>query len=313
MPTPARVPESVNGFKNSSALEKFADATWLKPARDRCPERWRQATESEQKRGIDYWLLIDGRWYSFEVKTENYPINYFIELYQLVESRRSFELGYLYKCEADFLVLTNLLGIFAAIVPRAEFLKHSVDFALRSASSRELSLVVNAPKGVVERAAIGIALSYVESLKDYEGKWALVNFSDSLDAATTYVNKSLFYIKNDALRAQSTDAKMGEGLATYEKLATKNPNRLVTRQLEVALERLVPYLSQCGAPAIGHRRDETFAWAIKGLVTSQAAFADRFTGGYTPSYVADAPEVTLRVRGAGERATQAANSTGVPA
>lgn len=305
MPTSAQAPasasddKSVNGFKNSSALEKLADAIWLKPARDRCPGRWREATEAEQKRGIDYWLLIDGRWYSFEVKTENYPVNYFIELYQLVESRRSFELGYLYKCEADFLVLSNLLGIFAVVVPRAEFAKHSIDFALQSAGRRELSLVVNAKKDVVERAAIGIALSYVESLKAFKGKWALVNFSDSLAPATEFVNKSLWYIKDDKLRAKGAGAKMAEGLATYDKLAVKNPNRLVTKHLEVAMERLAPHLGECPAPAMTHRRDATFAWALQGLVTNQVAFADRFTGAYHTSYEQDTVEVLLRVRASG--------------
>lgn len=309
------MPTSVNEFKKSLTLEAFAHDTWMKPVRARCPGRWREATDAEQKRGIDYWLLIDGRWYSFEVKTENYPLNYFIEMYQLVESRRSFELGYAYKCEADFLVLTNLLGVFAVIVPRAEFLQHSVDFALRAAGSRELSLVINAKKDVVERAAIGIALSYADSLAAFQSKWALVNLASSLDRATQFVVDSLWYLKGDELRAQGAHAKMAEGQATYDKLVGLKANRLPgSKLLEVAMERLVPHLlGECSAPAISHRRGETFAWSLKGLVTSQAAFADRFTGGYTPSYCADATEVTLRVRGAGARASATANSRGVPA
>lgn len=314
MPTPAQAPapdpapddNDVHGFKKSSELEQLADAIWLKPARDRCPGRWREATRAEQRRGIDYWLLINGRWYSFEVKTENYPLNYFIELYQLVESRRSFELGYLYKCEADFLVLSNLLGIFAVVVPRAEFAQHSIDFALQSAGRNELFLVVNAKKDVVERAAIGIALSYAKSLKTYKGKWALVNFSDSLAPATAFVKKSLWYIEDDKLKTKAADAKMAEGLATYDKLAVKNPNRLVTRHLEIAMERLVPHLGAYPAPAVTHCRDATFAWALNGLVTKQVAFADRFTGAYHTSYQQDEVEVLLRVRASGAYAQPAA-------
>lgn len=313
------MPTSVNEFKKSLTLEAFAHETWMKPARSRCPELWRDATDAEQKRGIDYWLLIDGRWYSFEVKTENYPLNYFIEMFQLVESRRSFELGYAYKCEADFLVLTNLLGLFAVIVPRAEFLQHSMDFALRAVNSRELSLVINARKNAVERAAIGIALSYVKSLESFQGKWALADLRSSQEQATQFVADSLWYLEDDKLRSDSAAAKMTEGAVTYDKLADfqlveNGGSRLPgSWRLEVAMKRLVPHLGQYSAPAIGHRRDETFAWALKGLVTTQAAFADRFTGGYTPSYVDDASEVVLRVRGAGARAKQAANPAGVPA
>lgn len=252
----------------------------------------------EQARGIDYWHKIDGEWYSFEVKTENYPVNYFVEMYQLVESRRSFELGYAYKCNADFLVLGNLLGLFAVVVPRAGFLRHTVDVALQEAANRELSLVVNAKKDVVERAAIGFALPYAKALASFAGHWALVDFNSvtSHAAAVHFVADSLWYIKDAALRTKETQEKMAAGRATFDKLV-KLPNRGIgTRRLETAFAHLAAGVPRAQAP-INHRREETFAWAQRGLVTSQSQFATRFTEQYHTTFDQDAREVCLSVRG----------------
>jgi hypothetical protein len=297
---------SVNEFKVSRNLEAFSDNNWIEPACLRNPAAWRKATSQEdQDRGIDYWHKIGGEWYSFEVKTENYPVNYFVEMFQLVESRRSFELGYGYKCHADFLVLGNLLGLFAVVVPRAAFLQHTVDGALQEATGRQLSLVVNAKKDVVERAAIGFALPYAKSLASFSGPWALVDFNstNSHAAAVHFVSDSLWYIKDADLRAKETMEKLAAGRATFDKLV-KLPNRtLGTRRLETAFEQLAGAGAPRGQAAIDHRREETFAWAQRGLVTSQAQFAARFTEQYQTTFDPVARDVSLSVRG-----TQAARS-----
>lgn len=300
---------SVNEFKVSRSLEAFSDNNWVGPARQRNPSTWREATMEEQARGIDYWHKIGGNWYSFEVKTENYPVNYFVELYQLVESRRSFELGYAYKCHADFLVLGNLLGLFAVVVPRAAFLQHTVDVALQEAGNRELSLVVNAKKDVVERAAIGFALPYAKSLASFTGQWALVDFNSvsSVAAAKHFVSDSLWYIKDAALRAKETQEKMDAGRATFTKLVNLPNRSMGTRRLETAFEHLAGAGNLRPQAAISHRREETFTWALRGLVTSQGQFAARFTEQYQTTFDAQARQVALSVRG-----TQAARATQSP-
>jgi hypothetical protein len=290
---------SVNEFKVSRSLEAFSDNNWVGPARLRNPEAWRDATMEEQARGIDYWHKIDGEWYSFEVKTENYPVNYFVEMYQLVESRRSFELGYAYKCHADFLVLGNLLGLFAVVVPRAGFLRHTVDVALQEASNRELSLVVNAKKDVVERAAIGFALPYAKALASFPGHWALVDFNSVTGhaAAVHFVADSLWYIKDAGLRAKETQEKLATGRATFEKLVNL-PNRSIgTRRLETAFSQMAAEGIPRSQAPINHRLEETFAWAQRGLVTSQSQFATRFTEQYQTTFDQVARDVCLSVRG----------------
>lgn len=304
---------SVNEFKLSRSLEAFSDNNWIDPASLRNPTAWRKATSQEdQNRGIDYWHKIGDEWYSFEVKTENYPVNYFVEMFQLVESRRSFELGYGYKCHADFLVLGNLLGLFAVVVPRAAFLEHTIDRALLESANRELSLVVNAKKDVVERAAIGFALPYAASLASFSGPWALVdlNSNTSHAAAVHFITDTLWYIKDEALRSKETQEKLAGGRATFNKLV-QLPNRaLGTRRLETAFEHLVSAGVTPAQAVINHRREETFAWAQRGLVTSQAQFAARFTEQYRTTFDQQAREVSLSVRGThGARAPRAQTAT----
>lgn len=296
---------SVNNFKTSRTLEDFSDNNWIAPARNRDPARWRAATDDEQKRGIDYWLKIGEKWFSFEVKTENYPENYFVELYQIVESRRSFELGYAYKCEADFLVLSNLLGLFAIVVPREAFLTHAIDAALLASGTRNLSLVVNAKKDVVERAAIGIALPYVHTLESFKGPWSLIdfNFVSSHAAAVHFVADSLWYLKNSALLANEVANKMNAGRTTFSKLSKLQNRSCGSRHLEKGLEHLAGIVELSTTPAIRHRQAETFKWVQKGLVTGQTKFAQRFTESYTFASKVGAPAVALRVRG-----TQAARA-----
>jgi hypothetical protein len=304
---------SINEFKVSRTIEDFANNVWIAAARSRDPARWREASLAEQARGIDYWLKIEDKWYSFEVKTENYPVNYFVELYQLVESRKSFELGYAYKCEADFLVLSNLLGLFAVIVPRKAFLNHTIDAALAESHSRELSLVVNAKKDVVERAAIGFPLSYVKSLSSFNQPWALVdlNFVSSHKAAVQFLAKSAWYLSDEQQRLKEANDKMADGRKTFAGLAALANRTCGTRRLEAGFESLVAATTALQAPAINYRRDDTFNWTQKGLVTTQARFAERFTNRYNTTYESESREVAVKVRAAHSARASAAQPANV--
>lgn len=293
---------NTNTFKTSFSLEEFSEVNWMAPDRNRPGASWTPATMAEQKRGIDYHLALPNGARTVECKTEGLPVNFFIELYQLVEGARSLELGYAYKCEADYLLLTNLPGLFGVVVPRAEFLAHAIDYALKQ-SHRKLSLVVNAKRDVVERAAIGIALPYVEVVKEFKGRWGLIDFRNETTcaAAAQFLDTSNHYM--GAIESQKKrEALMAQGLETYNALRALTHRTAGRKFPRNAVNDIDTPAFEASKPAVTQGRPETLAWTLRGLVTKQAKFADRFTHAYTTTFPeAPAADVMLQVQ-----ATQAA-------
>lgn len=278
-----------NNFEHSLTLEAFSLQQWIAPARLRDAARWQDATDAEQAKGIDFHLDCAGKPYSLELKTDGLPENFFMELFQVVESRKSFELGYAFKCEADFLVLGNLPGMFAAVVPRAAFLTHAMNIALMLRNSRTLSLVVNAKSNVVSRAAIGLPVPYAAALNSFKQPWALVDLRspDCAEKSEAFLARTL--LKGRPSEASPDDWEKARGIArarmfhgdlTIKVLQGLESLKVRTDKIEDAVSKLAALCLSTEAAAVNHRMAEALAWVGKGVVTGQVDFVDRFQEPY---------------------------------
>lgn len=257
--------ENVNNFGNSRRAEQFTLQHLILPAFLREPKLWHEATPLQQKEGIDFFYVCKGRRISVELKTETYNKNLFLELLQFVdqagESEGLAQFGYFQKCRADLLVLSNVPGRFAVVVPRKQFLEHAwtVVMDLRS-RGKVLDGAINTSKGQVTRTGIGIPVAFQECLTSFKGAWAFVNLSSkTLKDAT----EELLLERCKTADRVETELQRGDEIRGVINTLKGCSNH--TLYIHVAVRVVASLMTDFDAPPVQLGLIELMEWAREGI------------------------------------------------